>query len=137
MERNWPAGLLIALTLALAGCQKESPPPPAALAGAGEMPAGPVEQIFSNAVVLVVEGLDSPFHASAEVRAALETLPWVDPGSVYVSVPQKSVMFLVTEPGRFDLGAVQEALAARNPKFRARLDRAGADIPVPGDQPAP
>ena len=48
------------------------------------------------------------------MRAALKTLPWVEPSSIVTDVPHRKVTFNVKDKSQFDLAQVSEALKKKN-----------------------
>lgn len=44
------------------------------------------------------------------MRKALETLPWVEPGSIQTDVGKREVRFNLKDKGGFDEGAAKKAL---------------------------
>ena len=63
------------------------------------------------------------------MRQALETLPWVEKGSIEVNVKQGLASLKVQESEQFQLDEVQKALPAR---YKASLAKAGSAVTTEG-----
>jgi hypothetical protein len=67
------------------------------------------------------------------VRAALQSLPWVEHDSITTDVPSRRVTFAVKDKNQFDLVRLKEAFKQQN-YDRVELV-SGPDTPAPSKEP--